>query len=284
MKNFTLLVSVCVASIFALSAQNQLMVHQNDGNITPFLASSVDSITIVSANNNSEENSAHQYVDMGLSVMWATCNLGADSPEEFGDYFAWGEKETKQEYTPENWKGAAGSVWNLNDDPARYYWGGEWRVPTYWELMELIKNCKAVHCVKTSKDGYGIIGTQFISKINGNSIFLPMAGHSDLFYYQEQFPQRSYGATGIYRTSQYGIGIMLIPWGGLDFELNPFEYYVGESIRPVFGEATQTGNFDDVYIQDENYQPIVLGIDKTTIECFVGEREVITATSSSKVQ
>ena len=104
MKKITLLISACIASVFTLCAQDQLMVHQNNGNTTPFIASSVDSITIVSANKNVENKNEHQYVDMGLSVMWATCNIGANSPEEFGDYFAWGEKETKDEYTPKNWK------------------------------------------------------------------------------------------------------------------------------------------------------------------------------------
>ena len=286
MKKITLFISACIASAFTLFAQDQLMVHQNNGNTTPFIASSVDSITIVSANNNVENKNEHQYVDMGLSVMWATCNIGANSPEEFGDYFAWGEKETKHEHTPENWKGTAGTTWNLNDDPARNAWGGDWRVPTYWEFKELIDNCRAIHCVKMCKDGYGIIGTQFISKINGNKIFLPMAGHSDLFYNYnaDQFPQRSYGGTGSYRTSQYGIGIILLPWGGLDFEISSFPYYVGQSIRPVFGESIQTGNFDDIYIGEDNYQPIALSIDKTTIEFYLGGRESITATASSKVE
>lgn len=283
MKKITLLISACIASVFTLFAQDQLMVHQNNGNITPFIASSVDSITIVSANNNEENKNEHQYVDMGLSVMWATCNIGANSPEEFGDYFAWGEKEAKLEHTPENWKGTSGPTWNLNDDPARNTWGGEWRVPTYWELKELIENCKAIHCVKTGKDGYGIIGTQFISKINGNKIFLPFAGHAETDIYYD-YPETSYGATGWYRTSQYGISIALVPWGGLDYTDSSLGYYVGESIRPVYGEATLTGNFEDVYIEEENYQPIALSIDKSTIECYEGGRESITATSTSRVQ
>ena len=255
MKKFILLINVFLFGTLVLCAQDQLLVHQKNGNATPFLASSVDSITIVTEDNTNDKESNHQYVDMGLSVMWATCNLGAESPEEFGDYFAWGEKDAKQEHTPANWKGTAGPTWSLNDDPARNAWGGEWRIPTYWELRELIENCKAIHCVKTGKDGYGIIGTQFISKINGNKIFLPFAGHTETDIYYD-YPETSYGATGWYRTSQYGISIALVPWGGLDYTDSSLGYYVGESIRPVFGEATLTGNFDDKYIDEENYQPI----------------------------
>ena len=282
MKKIILLINVFLFSTVVLCAQDQLMVHQKNGNATPFLASSVDSITIIT----NEKESNHQYVDMGLSVMWATCNLGAESPEEFGDYFAWGEKDAKQEHTPANWKGTAGPTWSLNDDPARNAWGGEWRVPTYWELRELIENCKAIHCVKTGKDGYGIIGTQFISKINGNKIFLPMAGHSTLGEtYTDTMPFTSTGATGYYRASQYGLGIMLFPWNGIDFIENEFPFYVGESVRPVFGESTQTGNFEDYNIDEDLYAPEVLWIDGggSNIELEVGESTQLFATSSSNV-
>ena len=282
MKKITLLISACIASVFTLFAQDQLMVHQNNGNTTPFIASSVDSITIVSANNNTENKNEHQYVDMGLSVMWATCNIGASSPEEFGDYFAWGEKESKDEYTPENWKGTSSTTWEISNDPARNTWGGDWRVPTFWEFIELINNCKTQTCVKTGKDGYGILGTLFISKINGNKIFLPMAGHSTIDE-SDTMPYTSTGATGYYRSSQYGLGIMLFPWTGLDFIENQYPYYVGESVRPVFGESTQTGNFEDYDIDEDLYKPEVLSLNKSNIELEVGESTQLYATSSSNV-
>ena len=286
MKKITLLISACIASVFTLCAQDQLMVHQNNGNTTPFIASSVDSITIVSANKNVENKNEHQYVDMGLSVMWATCNIGANSPEEFGDYFAWGEKETKDEYTPENWKGTSSTTWEISNDPARNAWGGDWRVPTFWEFIELINNCKTQTCVKTSKDGYGILGTLFVSKINGNKIFLPMAGHSTLDEsYTGTMPFTSTGATGYYRASQYGLGIMLFPWNGIDFLENEFPFYVGESVRPVFGEPTQTGNFEDYDIDEDLYTPDVLSIGGLPLnnELEVGESIQLFATSIGNV-
>ena len=49
-----------------------------------------------------DPSNSHKYVDLGLSVKWATCNVGASSPEEYGDYFVWGETKTKDEYTEEN--------------------------------------------------------------------------------------------------------------------------------------------------------------------------------------
>ncbi|MCQ2319676.1 MAG: hypothetical protein MJZ90_12290 [Bacteroidales bacterium] len=103
---------------------------------------------------------AHEYVDLGLpsGLLWATCNVGADSPEDYGDYFAWGETETKSDYdwdtykwcngsyntlTKYNTKSSYGTVDNkttleLSDDAARANWGGSWRMPTEAEFQELI--------------------------------------------------------------------------------------------------------------------------------------------------
>ena len=120
----------------------------------------------------------HEYVDLGLSVMWATCNIGADCPEEYGDYFAWGETEPKEEYTEENRKTLENSMGdiggNASYDAARANWGGSWRRPTRKEFQELIDNCDW-EWVRSKGEitGYRVTGK------NGNSIFLPAAGHWD---------------------------------------------------------------------------------------------------------
>ena len=144
-----------------------------------------------------------EYVDLGLSVKWATCNLGATSPEEYGDYYAWGETETKSSYSEETYKyyksdaenkgytkyvpssyanthGYMGvydnkSVLDLEDDVAHVKLGGKWRMPTNAEIDELINNCLSY------KDTYnGINGRKFTSKKSGYTdkwIFLPAAGY-----------------------------------------------------------------------------------------------------------
>ena len=139
----------------------------------------------------------HSYVDLGLSVLWATCNVGANSPEDYGDYYAWGEISTKESYTSENYKwfdtskttrlgeylltkynsdSYYGKVDNkamldASDDVATIKWGKEWRIPTYKEWNELRKNCTWEWITKGDICGYKVK-----SKSNNNTIFIPAAG------------------------------------------------------------------------------------------------------------
>lgn len=137
------------------------------------------------------------YVDLGLpsGTLWATCNVGADSPADVGDYFAWGDTETKTFY---DWKtyrysviddagykltkyctdstcGYNGFVDNLTvlesiDDAVRANWGSEWRMPTAEEFRELNQNTTAVWTSVNGVEGRLLTGP------NGNNIFLPATG------------------------------------------------------------------------------------------------------------
>ena len=128
----------------------------------------------------------HEYVDLGLpsGLKWATCNVGADSPEEYGDYYAWGEIETKGEYHQSNSKTYGKSMSDISGnamyDVARAKWGSSWRLPTKKELEELENNCKWEWTTINGKKGDKVTGS------NGNSIFLPAAGYyrdgSSLYY------------------------------------------------------------------------------------------------------
>lgn len=117
----------------------------------------------------------HEYVDLGLSVKWATCNIGANSPTDYGDYYAWGETSTKSSYDESNGKTYGKTLGDISGDPqydvARAKWGGKWRVPTKAEMQELIDNC---NWEWTTQDGH--YGVKITSKINGKSIFFPAAG------------------------------------------------------------------------------------------------------------
>lgn len=132
----------------------------------------------------------HEYVDLGLSVKWATCNVGANKPEEYGDYFAWGETEPKEYYdwstykwyngsgtplTKYNNSSSYGNVDNktqleLSDDAARANWGGCWRMPTDAELTELREQCTWTWTTQSGVNGYKVTSDK-----NGKSIFLPAA-------------------------------------------------------------------------------------------------------------
>ena len=121
----------------------------------------------------------YDYVDLGLpsGLKWATCNVGANSPTNYGNYYAWGEIEPKDNYTQENcltWGQEIGDIsGNPQYDAARANWGGTWRMPTKIEFEELIDNCTWRWMGKLGYKGYRVTGP------NGNSIFLPAAGNRD---------------------------------------------------------------------------------------------------------
>ncbi len=121
----------------------------------------------------------HYWVDLGLSVRWATCNVGASSPEEYGDHFSWGEVKEKAKFTYENCSTNNLELTDIagmnNYDAATTNWGQEWRIPTKEEVVELFENCE---CLWTSING--VEGIKLTSKINGNSIFIPAAGYKYL--------------------------------------------------------------------------------------------------------
>ena len=140
--------------------------------------------TVVNVTNNNP-------VDLGLSVKWASCNVGASSPEEYGDYFAWGETEAKESYSWGTYKwcngyfneltkynsdsnyGVVDNIYRLelSDDAARANWGGNWRMPTDEEWTELRTGCVWIWSTLNGINGYLVV-----SKSNANSIFLPAGG------------------------------------------------------------------------------------------------------------
>lgn len=127
----------------------------------------------------------HKYVDLGLpsGLKWATCNVGANSPEDYGDYYAWGETSTKSNYTEGNCttydKNMSDIGGNPKYDVARANWGSSWRLPTKAEFAELRNedNCTWLWTTQGGKKGYKVI-----SKRNGNNIFLPAAGDRYVTY------------------------------------------------------------------------------------------------------
>ena len=128
-------------------------------------------------------NAQHEYVDLGLpsGTLWATCNIGADNPEDIGDFFAWGETAPKSwynfdNYTCSGYDGSEGSPKELlpEDDAATVNWGSEWQMPNVRQFKEL-RNERYTTTEWTTVNGVG--GYKITSNSNGNSIFLPAAGH-----------------------------------------------------------------------------------------------------------
>ena len=119
-------------------------------------------------------HNGHEWVDLGLSVLWATCNVGASSPSDYGNYYAWGETKTKSSYTKENSKTYNVDMPDISGEPkydaATANWGEGWRMPTKEELDELVDKCGWQWTTQGGHNGYKVTGP------NGNSIFLPAAG------------------------------------------------------------------------------------------------------------
>ena len=183
----------------------------------------------------------HEYVDLGLpsGLKWATCNVGASKPEDYGNYYAWGETATKSEYTEDNSLTYGHSISSLQSqgiidgnsnlmpqhDAARANWGGDWRMPTRTEMQELIDNCEWEWTAQNGVNGYKVTGP------NGNSIFLPAAGYrfgSSLDYAGEYGSYWS--STPAYSDSYHAYD--------LDFRSSEYSVYcakrsLGQTVRPV---------------------------------------------------
>ena len=207
-------------------------------------------------------------VDMGLSVKWASFNLGASKPEEYGDYYAWGETEPYySSLDPLVWKGGkeAGYAWSSykwcmgdeytmtkycsssdfgfngftdtktvldpEDDVAHVNLGGNWRMPTDSEWTELMENCTWTWTTQNGVNG------RLVTSGNGNSIFLPAAG------YRSDTSLDSVGSYGRYWSSSLSTGMPRYAWGlyfyygysDLVFRSDDYRL-LGHSIRPVYAE------------------------------------------------
>lgn len=188
------------------------------------------------------ETNTHTYVDLGLSVNWATCNIGAEYPEQAGQYFAWGEVyagdgdvEDYKWYESLDSEVSIISKYNPEvdnkttlvtaDDVATMKWGYDWRMPTLSEMEELITKCTWNFTNKNGVPGYNVIGP------NGNSIFLPAVGHKDN-------SQKGYvGHSGFYWTSSLYKGdcnkSYSLRFTSSDNYVTYVERYIAQTVRAV---------------------------------------------------
>ena len=175
----------------------------------------------------------HEYVDLGLSVKWATCNVGANSPEDFGDYYAWGETETKSSYDEDNcetYRKDIGDITGTDRDVAHVNWGGAWRMPTMDEIQELMDNCDLEWTTQNEVEGLKVT-----SRKNGNSIFLPAAcdwfnvgkGHNFGNYWAStpDWNSKRYASTFFFNRD--------------DCNANTDSRYTGYTVRPVADDADE---------------------------------------------
>ncbi|MBR0453901.1 MAG: InlB B-repeat-containing protein [Bacteroidales bacterium] len=200
--------------------------------------------------------SGHKWVDLGLpsGLKWATCNVGASTPEGYGSYFAWGETSPKDNYewstykyngssilTKYNTKSSLGTVDNkttleLSDDAARANWGGNWRMPTQAEQDELIKNCTWTWVILDGVSGYKVV-----SKTNANSIFLPAAGYKVGSYVSGFGSYGYYWSSSLYESNPIYACFLSSYSSGVNW--NGYYRYEGRSVRAVYGDNTAAQTF-----------------------------------------
>lgn len=209
--------------------------------ITANSCSSDDEPTLSGDENNSV------YVDLGLSVKWATCNVGATVPEEVGSYYAWGETSTKSEYTETNYFDANFSKYKLsgtkkiygtNKDIAYTKLGKDWRMPTTSEINELINAC-----IWTNDVVNGVNGVRGTAS-NGNSIFLPVTGMYAGASIQSS-SQGCYWGGELYSDAQKSskYASMISFFKGAKPRSSNYYRYEGMAIRPVYiKEDSSSGN------------------------------------------
>ena len=227
MKNIKFIV-ICIMAAFCsttMSAQG-VKIYKSDNTVIEIPYNELDSIVGVES-----FKAEMEFVDLGLSVKWASMNVGASSPEEYGDYFAWGEIEGKDEYTDDN-SITTGSrmddiAGNKKYDAAAAILGDGARLPTKAEIEELLNNCTTVWTTQN-----GIEGRLVTSKKNGNSIFMPAAG------IRNGKKTNFLGMFGSYWSSTPEQGANNLNAFYLDFNTSYFDWnvynrYHGNSVRAV---------------------------------------------------
>ena len=200
----------------------------------------------------------HEYVDLGLSVLWATCNLGANSPDETGDWYAFADpdeiledvsyrnKEALANYYDSLHFEVGDTISGTNLDVAKKKWGSLWRIPRKDDFAELIDNCSI------QRNGNYL---EFTSKINDNRIFLPLAGSIDRKGYLDEYGHAAYeNQNGIYwagdivevdsrpSRSYWSRAAVLCVYKSGGTELFNYDFETMFSIRPVAERNGETAN------------------------------------------
>ncbi len=233
-----------IAFMMTISASAQFYIYCSDGNVIK-----VDSISMVAPEEPVDPYNGHEYVDLGLSVKWATCNVGATKPEEYGDYFAWGETQPTDYYDWSTYKWCNGSykthtkyctdsyfgtvdnktTLEMSDDAAHANWGGSWRMPTDAELTELREQCTWTWTTQNGVYGYKVTSKK--SGYTNKSIFLPAAGYRDDSDLYDAGSLGLYWSSSLSTDSPYDACELYFDSDDVDRSSNGRCY--GQSVRPV---------------------------------------------------
>lgn len=241
----TLIKSICFAlfwcGIAQLATAQGIVVNKKDGTKVYYKASEVLSVGVFGYGEGPDDTSDHhEYVDLGLpsGTLWATTNIGANKPEEYGDYFAWGETQPKENYSWSTYKfyntskktvtkyGSVDKKYELEmgDDAATINWGYSWQTPSVDQFNELVNGNYTTTTWTTQN---GINGRLIVSKKNGNKVFLPASG-------------------GYSDTSLTNVGYFGFYWSRSQMSSDPLYGYLlqfdSDDIGPYYGSWRCDGN------------------------------------------
>lgn len=251
LTNFAALVLLMLAGSLAGQAQTRLYGDVNsDSEVTLADVNAVINVILGgSAPTPPPDPNGHEYVDLGLpsGTLWATCNIGASSPEQYGSYFAWGETSPKSNYQWKTYKWCifykededgyaeydltkycANSYYGIvdfkaelepEDDAAYVNWGPLWRMPTRMQFRELLFYCT---WTKTQRNG---VNGMLVKGPNGNTLFLPAAGQCDNDLY-------NVGNKGYYWSSTVKTEYPDYAWS-MKFEME-YEFSSGDAVVEEF--------------------------------------------------
>lgn len=223
---------------------NRLFAHAASKALAIAAAVMMMSVAFTACSSDNDDNGGgttptEEYVDLGLSVKWAKCNLGASKSEAPGDYYAWGETVPKNVYGWSTYKWGATinptkynatdnkNILEAADDAATAKLGMPWRMPTKNEIKELVEKCKWTWTTQNGMNGYKVKGP------NGNSIFLPAAGA------RNSSGLNGLGSYGLYWSNSLYFKIYYHTASFIGFEADEYyadkghNRYQGFSIRPV---------------------------------------------------
>ena len=242
-----------ILCMFATAQENveYMYIHRNKNIVDSIAVNEIDSVTFAIPNAVLPDvpeipSQTYEAVDLGLpsGIKWATCNVGATAPEEYGCYYAWGETEEKPNYEWSTYIYCNGSNSTITkycnksnfgtvdenevlvpeDDAAHVNWGGSWRMPTLDEIKELLNNCTWTWTTQNGVNGREVTGP------NGNSIFIPAAGSrygTDLRY---MGLESAYWSATPFR---YSNPAYCFYFHSISYDWNGEHRYYGHSVRPV---------------------------------------------------
>ena len=255
--------------VMATEASAQFSVYDQEGKVLFTMPTTPAYVDFTYNKPITGKENGHDWVDLGLSVKWATMNVGATAPQEYGSYIAWGETETatkssygwstykhmeegKSDYnyinkyqTADNYRGGTWYDADRNfvgdnkttlekaDDAAAANWGGDWTMPSQADWEEIYNNCTYEWTTQNGVNGYKITGS------NGNSIFLPAAGYRGGGSLNDEGSDGYYWSSSL-RGDYSGYGRSLHFYSG---SFDPWSYgrrYYGQSVRPVCPSAENT--------------------------------------------